>query len=785
MCLHPIPERCEANERDKKVIVVSEDRAFSSDSDDVADERTFEDKCAEWRRQVHGASGPHEDEGASGPEEGQRLLTTWGESLDPSLGVHGEYPRPAMVRNNEEDWVCLNGFWQYAVKKIEKGIPPRKFDGDILVPFPVESALSGVERRITKDDFLWYRRKFSLPRHYCKHKHRLILHFGAVDWQSIVYINGQAVGEHSGGYDPFEFDITRFLNFSGTAEQEVMVRVYDPTDDGIQPRGKQCANPFTSKRVVAPLGMWYTPNSGIWQTVWLECVPREAYIQRVRIIPNIDSDTVTVTASVRQEVFRRNHGLFVKLFCEGELVGFASGSTHHPVEVKLKEGHRKRLWTPDTPFLYDVEIYLHNSIIPKVSDLEADMVRSYTAMRKISVGEDVNGLKRLQLNNKNLFQYGILDQGWWPDGLYTPASEDALKWDIQQCKTMGFNMIRKHVKIESQRWYYHCDKIGMLVWQDMPNGSVPAVWSPNGENDYSENPLDPLFAKIFEDELISCVDALYNHPCVAVWVPFNEAWGQYNSVEVVQWLEHYDKSRLVWLSGGNDFGVGSAIDRHVYPEPVMPPLDDKRVAVLGEFGGLGHALENHAWKASNNGAGSGEDSPSGSGSESEDTDDAYATFVDWGYGQSPNLDSLAGDYLKMLDKLNHLSMSGLSAAVYTQFSDVERESNGLVTYDRKFVKLDAHLMRKAHKRLLNRASTIISRSHMDLVSLVQDSIARIPRSATFNILSQAASPPTNDDTAGSFEGQEREKTMQRSSTLAAMPRVSSLTFLSCSVGGAS
>merc|ERR1719305_740919 len=322
-------------------------------------------------------------------------------------------------------------------------------------------------------------------------------------------------------------------------------------------------------------------------------------------------------------------------------------------------------------------------------------------------------------------------------------------------------MIRKHVKIESQRWYYHCDKIGMLVWQDMPNGSVPAVWSPNGENDYSENPLDPLFAKIFEDELISCVDALYNHPCVAVWVPFNEAWGQYNSVEVVQWLEHYDKSRLVWLSGGNDFGVGSAIDRHVYPEPEMPPLDDKRVAVLGEFGGLGHTLEQHSWTAQTETQreGEGEEvaSPSSSSTSEED---AYATFVEWGYGQSENLDSLSQDYLSMMDKLNGVSKSGLSAAVYTQFSDVERESNGLVTYDRKFVKLDAHLMRKAHKRLLNRASTIISRSHMDLVSLVQDSISKIPRSATFNILSQAASPPTNDDTAGSFEGQEREKTMQ-------------------------
>ena len=359
-------------------------------------------------------------------------------------------------------------------------------------------------------------------------------------------------------------------------------------------------------------------------------------------------------------------------------------------------------------------------------------------------------------------------------------------------------MIRKHVKIESQRWYYHCDKIGMLVWQDMPNGSVPAEWSPNGEKDYSENPLDPLFAKIFEDELISCVDALYNHPCIAVWVPFNEAWGQYNSVEVVNWLEHYDKSRLVWLSGGNDFGVGAAIDRHVYSEPEMPPLDDKRVAVLGEFGGLGHALEQHAWtaqhqepsRASSESGVLGSDEEASSSSESED---AYASFVEWGYGQSSNLDSLAQDYLQMLDKLNQLSMSGLSAAVYTQFSDVERESNGLVTYDRKFVKLDTHLMRKAHRRLLSRASTIISRSHMDLVSLVQESMTKIPRSATFNILSQASDEnepsSSNGTTLGDATNQAASMEdlrngshpMKRSSTIGNMPRVSSLACLSCSV----
>jgi len=470
MCLHPVSE--EINERDKKVIVVSEE---SPPSSPVRDAKTLEEKCEAWRQHVHGQDAGANEDGSKKGNNG-KLLTKWGERLDPSQPVHAEYPRPAMVRggggsgkaddasnnnsgsststtSSNDGWVSLNGFWQYAVKKIEKGAAPREYDGDILVPFPIESPLSGVEKRLGKDDFLWYRRTFSLPEGYRRGGSRLILHFGAVDWQTIVYINGQAVGEHSGGYDPFEFDITRFLNFSGEAKQEVVLRVFDPTDDGIQPRGKQCSDPFTSKRVVAPLGMWYTPNSGIWQTVWLECVPKEAYIQKVRILPNIDNATVTVTAIVRQEVFKRNHGLFVKVFAGSELVGFASGSTHHPVEVKLIEGHKPLLWTPDNPFLYDVEIFLHNSIIPKGSDEPVDRVRSYTAMRKISVGTDVNGVKRLQLNNKNVFQYGILDQGWWPDGLYTPASEEALKWDIQMIKKMGFNMIRKHVKIESQRWY--------------------------------------------------------------------------------------------------------------------------------------------------------------------------------------------------------------------------------------------------------------------------------------------------------------------------------------------
>ena len=307
-----------------------------------------------------------------------------------------------------------------------------------------------------------------------------------------------------------------------------------------------------------------------------------------------------------------------------------------------------------------------------------------------------------------------------------------------------------------------CDKLGMLVWQDMPNGSVPAKWKPCGAFDYMENPATPTFSKIFEFELKACVDTIFNHPCITTWVPFNEAWGQYSSVDVITWLEGYDKSRLVWVSGGNDFGAGSAIDRHVYPNPVLPPLEDRRVAVLGEFGGLGHALEGHEWSSSSSSKSWGDTSDE-SGEEKEDT---YSTFLAWGYNQVSNLDALAQDYLNMLDQLQELAMSGLGAAVYTQLSDVERESNGLVTYDRRIIKLDVPLLRKAHRRLISAANTIVSKSHLDLVSLLQESMATLPRSHTFSGLSNLQC--SGDDLQYSSDNVETPKGIPRCTSLTSL-----------------
>ena len=689
-------------------------------------------RCERWRKRVR-------------TKRNAGLLTPWGEKLEADDVVRDAYyPRPTMQR---DDWVCLNGFWEYAVTVAAKGLPPEGFDGDILVPFPVESVLSGVAGRVTDKHFLWYRRAVRVPAAFDRDTQRVILHFGAVDWQTIVYVNGQAAKEHCGGFDAFEVDITPYLNLGASPDkdaeikQEITIRVFDPTDQGLQPRGKQCLDPQTSERVVAPLGMWYTPVSGIWQTVWMECVPKAAYIQRMQITPDLDRRCVDVRAHTMSEPGIDELCVLVRLLSGTEEVGRAWGPAGEAVRVALRDDHRTIKWTPDRPFLYDLEVALFVGSQPEESGSglggggegekaggAIDAVKGYTAMRKISVAADVNGTVRLQLNNKDLFQYGVLDQGWWPDGLYTPASDAALEWDVRTIKQLGFNMVRKHIKVEPQRWYYHCDRLGLLVWQDMPNGSVPAKWAPGGVHDFSENPVCPLYSKIFEDELKAMVDALRNHPSITTWVPFNEAWGQYNSVAVVQWLEAYDPGRLVWVSGGNDFGVGSAIDRHVYSDPVLPSMDGKRVAVLGEFGGLGHAVEGHGW--ANSSSSSQSPSHSRSMSSTSEDDDDYASFVEWGYSQVESLSALTRNYLDMLDRVKELSMAGLGAAVYTQLSDVERESNGLVTYNRRVVKLDVSLVRKAHRRLLSSASTILSKSSRDLVSMLQESVQRMPKSHT-------------------------------------------------------
>jgi len=554
------------------------------------------------------------------------LMTRWAKDVSPT-NAHAEYPRPQMVR---KDWKNLNGLWEYAI--VDKDAQqPKKFDGQILVPFPVESALSGVMKKVTEKQLLWYRRTFEISKNW-KDK-RVILNFGAVDWQTTVFINGRKVGCHKGGYDAFSFDITDALKNSG--KQEIVVSVWDPTDIGAQPRGKQ---------MLKPKGIWYTAVTGIWQTVWLEAV-NDAHIKSIKITPDIDAEIAKLVVncskpaagSITVEV---KDGWFMK-----DKVKNTAGKDF------LLFIRNPKLWSPDKPFLYDLKVTLKD---PKGKTV--DEVKSYFGMRKISLSKDEKGITRLFLNNKPFFMYGPLDQGWWPDGLYAAASDKALKYDVATTKKLGCNMARKHVKIEPQRWYYWCDKLGLLVWQDMPNAG-----------NYKTADREQ-----FEAELKQMVDGRYNHPSIIMWVPFNEAWGQYNTVEIVEMIKKLDSSRLVNnVSGWKDKGVGDVNDVHQYPGPIAPANEEKRAAVLGEFGGLGLPMEGHTWQPKDN----------------------------WGYKSYKTRQELTNAYLDLLEKLEPLIIKGLCAAVYTQTSDVEIEVNGLMTYDREIIKPDADKVSKANKNL--------------------------------------------------------------------------------------
>jgi beta-galactosidase/beta-glucuronidase len=598
------------------------------------------------------------------------LMTRWAKDVTPEK-VHPEYPRPQMVR---EQWINLNGLWDYAIvapnastkpaAKPSSGARPRfdaaakpdKWDGKILVPFPVESALSGVMQRVPDGGWLVYRRTFVTPE--LPRDGRLLLHFGAVDWEAVVWVNGTQVGEHRGGYDPFTFDITDALKPSG--EQELLVAVSDPTDGSFQPRGKQVRKPH---------GIWYTPTTGIWQTVWLEPVP-PTYLEHLRLTPDIDDRAVRIESEVR---VNSGHGKISVEIRDGDTV---IGSASHPINGvetgrRLKSDLRlpvrnPKLWSPDSPALYGVKLTIEWNGQP------ADSVTSYFAMRKISLGKDEHGVNRIMLNNQPLFQYGPLDQGFWPDGLYTAPTDEALRYDIEQTKKLGFNMIRKHVKVEPDRWYYHCDKLGMLVWQDMPSGDKHAAWDPFGKHDNTETTRSPESSENFNREWQAIIDALRNHPCIVMWVPFNEGWGQANTVAVTKWTKEYDPTRLVnCASGGNDFPVGDVIDVHRYPGPFAPKPTADRAAVLGEFGGLGLPLEGHTWQGKDN----------------------------WGYRSFTKSEDLQRAYVGLLGALRPMIAQGVSAAVYTQTTDVEIEVNGLMTYDRAVLKMDADTIAKAARKL--------------------------------------------------------------------------------------
>lgn len=604
------------------------------------------------------------------PAAKPRLVTEWAAKLNPANPLP-EYPRPQLTRKN--NWKNLNGVWQYAIVPATNGNTiPSSFQGDIIVPFAIESYLSGVGKTVGKDSLLWYNRVVDIPP--ALRKGKTLLHFGAVDWAAKIYVNGIEAGLHQGGYDAFTLDITHALQKGN--KQTISVQVWDPSDSGPQPAGKQVASPH---------GIWYTPVTGIWQTVWLEQVP-ETYIINTRQTPDIDQQQIHIAVNTHN----LQTGDIIKATVWDGKQQVATGIVTDGNSITLGIPAIK-YWSPQTPFLYDVDI----AITRKGKII--DETGTYFGMRKISMAKDANGIQRMQLNNRFLFQYGPLDQGWWPDGLYTAPTDEALQFDIIQTKEMGFNLIRKHVKVEPARWYYHCDKLGILVWQDMPSGD-------RGGNDWLQNlrikmpgnekvdrhhllqsllpglvfdkTRTPESEAIYRKEWQAIMDGLYNFPSIVSWVPFNEAWGQFKTKEIIDWTMQHDPSRLVnGISGGNFFiGVSPVIDLHYYPGPAMPDpavYGNKQILILGEFGGLGLPVQGHTWLDEGN----------------------------WGYQSFTTQAQLLDRYTQLVQSLHELIQSGLSAAVYTQTTDVEVETNGIFTYDRKVLKMPMDKLQAIHAPL--------------------------------------------------------------------------------------
>ena len=568
------------------------------------------------------------------------LTTPWGERLDENR-ILIEYPRPQMRRDS---YLNLNGRWEYAITDSDE--PPRCWDGTILVPFSPESALSGVGRTLRPGQTLWYRREVTVPQGFIPRDGRLLLHFGAVDQEAAVYLNGVLLGRHMGGYNAFTLDATDALGPRNT----LLVRVHDDTDASFHSRGKQ-----KTRRG----GIWYTPQSGIWQTVWMEAVPRR-YIEGLHIVPLFDRSAVEVTVRCAQP-------LQCEATVDGRTVPFTSGEA---ARIPMPDF---RAWSPEDPYLYDLSVTLGE-----------DRVESYFGMRKVEVRADRGGVKRLFLNGEPYFHSGLLDQGYWPDGLYTAPSDEALIFDIQTAKSMGFNLLRKHIKVEPMRWYYHCDRLGMLVWQDMPSGGgkyrFSTITLPLITGIHRRDNRYRAFARIssrgraeYMDELEETVLQLFNAPSVALWVPFNEGWGQFDSTFVMERLRLLDPTRPVDpASGWHDQGAGDLRSLHVYFKPFRFRRDRRgRALALSEFGGYNLRVDGHCFNQK-----------------------------DYGYRRLPDAAALWRDFARLYEReVLPAVPRGLCAAVYTQLSDVEDELNGLMTYDRRVVKLDADDVRELNERL--------------------------------------------------------------------------------------
>ena len=552
------------------------------------------------------------------------LFTRWASSVSPT-NSWPDYPRPQLVRH---DWLNLNGLWEYAFTD-ESASRPSRFQGQVLVPFPVESGLSGLGRPLKPNEKLWYHRRVQIPQAW--QGQRVRLNFGAVDWRCQVWVNEKLVGEHQGGYDAFSFSITSALKWTG--EEDILVCVVDPTE-GDQPRGKQS---------IKPEGVFYTSSSGIWQTVWMEPLP-ECCIERLKMTPDLEAQALHLTVMVASLAESLEVEAVAK--AEGQVAGRAVGLPNTPLLLPVPNA---RLWSPEDPFLYDLEVKV------KRDGRTVDQVGSYFGMRGVGLQKNERGRVVVALNHKPIFQVGVLDQGFWPDGIYTAPTDEAVRYDLDFLKRSGFNLVRKHVKVEPERWYWWCDKMGLLVWQDMPSAN----------NNTAESRIN------FEIEMQRMIEGRFNHPSIIQWVLFNEGWGQYDTERLVREIRKLDQTRLVDNAAGwTDMRTGDVIDTHSYPEPpaTIEP-DAQRAIVLGEFGGIGFRVEGHTWS-----------------NES------------WGYQGAGNMEGVTAWYLRLMRAAWRLKRNvGLSACVFTQISDVETECNGLMTYDRAVSKIDPEVLRRANR----------------------------------------------------------------------------------------